>query len=279
MRTSRLPSLVRRGALHLVLVGIVAATIMPVLWAFSTAIKPLKEIYLYPPALLPSRVVLENFAKAWTGAPFGRYAVNSVFVTVTIMTGQMINAAFAAYAFSRLVFRGRDVLFILFLATMMVPTQVLAIPSFLIFKAFGWIDTYMALIVPFLANAFGIFLIRQCFLSVPAELVDAAKVDGAGHLRIIFGVLVPLSRPAFLSFALLTFTWRWNDYFWPLVMTNSTLMRTLPVGLVFLRTSEGSIEWNVVMAAAVFVMAPVIILFILLQRYFVEGATSSGIKG
>jgi ABC-type glycerol-3-phosphate transport system permease component len=266
-------------AVQLVLLLFLLLTLMPVLWAFSTSIKPLKEVYIYPPNLLPSALMLENFAKAWTGAPFARYAVNSVLVTVSIMAGQMINASLAAYVFSRLSFKGRNLLFLLFLGSMMIPTQVLAVPSFLIFKVLGWINTYMALIVPFLANAFGIFLIRQSFLSVPQDLVDAAKVDGAGHLRIIGHVLVPMSRPAFLSFALLTFTWRWNDYFWPLIMTNSTAMRTLPVGLVFLRTSEGSVEWNVVMAAAVFVMAPIVLLFVLLQRYFVEGVISSGVKG
>jgi len=266
-------------AMQIVLGIAFLATVMPVLWAFSTAVKPLREVYIYPPALLPGRLELENFVKAWTGAPFPRYAMNSVLVTAIIIAGQMANASLSAYAFSRLEFKGRDLLFTLFLGTMMIPTQVLAIPSFLIFKVFDWLNTYMALTVPFLSNAFGIFLVRQSFLSVPKDLVDAAKVDGAGHLRIIWNVLIPVSRPAFLSFALLTFTWRWNDYFWPLIMTNSTDMRTLPVGLVFLRTSEGSIEWNVVMAASMFVMAPIIVLFIFLQKYFVEGVMSSGVKG
>jgi sn-glycerol 3-phosphate transport system permease protein len=266
-------------AAHAVMLVCFVLTVVPVLWAFSTALKPLKEIYAFPPSLIPGRLMLENFVKAWTGAPFGRYAINSVLVTAAILAGQVINAALAAYAFSRLRFRGRELLFTIFLATMMIPSQVLAIPTFLIFKSFGWINTYMALIVPFLSSSFGIFLIRQSFLSVPKDLTDAAKVDGAGHLRVILHVLAPVSRPAFLSFVLLTFTWRWNDYFWPLIMTNSAAMRTLPVGLVFLRTSEGSIEWNVVMAAALFVMAPIIAVFILLQRYFVEGVMSSGVKG
>ena len=265
--------------IHLVLIAAFFVTVLPVLWAVSTAVKPLQEVYVYPPAILPGKLMLENFAKAWTGAPFPRYALNSVLVTAAILAGQMINASLAAYAFARLSFRGRDLLFTLFLGTMMIPTQVLAVPSFLIFKTFNWLNTYMALTVPFLSNAFGIFLVRQSFLSVPKDLIDAAKVDGAGHLRIVWDVLIPVSRPAFLSFALLTFTWRWNDYFWPLIMTNSTAMRTLPVGLVFLRTSEGSIEWNVVMAASLFVMAPIIVLFVFLQRYFVEGVMSSGVKG
>ena len=253
--------------------------VLPILWAFSTALKPQKEIYSYPPTIVPSRIEWQNFKKAWESAPFGRYAFNSLFVTATIVVCQLINAAFAAYAFSWLSFRGRDTLFLFFLFAMMIPTQVLIVPTFFIFKTFGWIDTYWALIIPFVSNAFGIFLIRQAFLSVPRDLVDAAKIDGCGHLGIIRHIMVPSSRASFISFSLLTFTWRWNDYFWPLIMTNSTKMRTLPVGIVFLRTSEGSIEWNVVMAGAVLVMLPVILLFVFLQKYFVEGVMSSGIKG
>jgi len=264
---------------HLILVAMTLVMILPILWAFSTAIKPQKEIYAYPPTIVPSRIAWENFGKAWRSAPFGRYAFNSVFVTLTILACQLVNAAFAAYAFSWLSFRGRDTLFLFFLVAMMIPTQVLIVPTFFIFKVFGWIDTYWALIIPFVSNAFGIFLIRQSFLSVPRDLVDAARIDGCGHLGIIRNIMVPSAKASFISFSLLTFTWRWNDYFWPLIMTNSTKMRTLPVGLVFLRTSEGSIEWNVVMAGAVLVMLPVILLFVFMQKYFVEGVMSSGIKG
>jgi ABC-type glycerol-3-phosphate transport system permease component len=277
--TLRRGEMLRTILRFLILLAAAFVMILPILWAFSTAIKPQSEIYAYPPTIFPTRLAWENFAKAWTGAPFGRYAFNSVFVTLTILICQLVNAAFASYAFSWLQFKGRDTLFLFFLAAMMIPTQVLIVPSFLIFKTFGWIDTYWALIIPFVSNAFGIFLIRQSFLSIPRDLVDAAKIDGCGHLRIIGNIMVPSSKASFISFALLTFTWRWNDYFWPLIMTNSTKMRTLPVGLVFLRTSEGSIEWNVVMAAAVMVMLPVILLFVTLQRYFVQGVMSSGIKG
>ncbi len=272
---SALDGLLQHGVLILAL----AIALVPVIWTFSTAIKPLQEVYAYPPIWIPSRFMWENFVKAWNDAPFGRYAINSIVVTGVIMICQLVFAAFAGYVFSRLHFPGRDLLFLAFLATMMVPTQVLVVPTFLIFKELGWIDTYMGLTVPFLASAFGTFLIRQSFLGVPEDLLDAARIDGAGHLRLIWNVLVPVSIPAFVSFALLTFTWRWNDYFWPLIMTNSTEMRTLPVGLVYLRTAEGSIEWNVVMAAAVFVIMPVLLLFLIMQRYFVQGVMSSGVKG
>jgi ABC-type glycerol-3-phosphate transport system permease component len=264
---------------HTLLIIALLIAFVPVYWTFSTAVKPLQEVYAYPPIWIPTHFMWENFVKAWNDAPFGRYAINSVFVTGIIMACQLVTTALSAYVFSRLHFPGRDLIFLAFLGTMMIPTQVLVVPTFLIFKELGWIDTYMALTVPFLASAFGTFLIRQSFMRVPEDLVDAARMDGAGHLRIIWNVLVPVSIPEFVSFALLTFTWRWNDYFWPLIMTNSTEMRTLPVGLVYLRTSEGSLEWNVVMAAAVFVILPVIVLFFILQKYFVQGVMSSGVKG
>lgn len=268
-------SLLSHGLLILALLIV----IVPVAWTVSTSLKPAAEVYAYPPRWIPSQLVWQNYVDAWNAAPFDRYAINSIIVTGTIMVSQLIFGALAAYVFARLEFPGRDLIFIAFLSTMMVPTQVLVVPTFLIFNVFGWINEYPALIAPFFVSAFGVFLIRQSFLTVPQDLVDAARIDGAGHGRIIWNVLIPVSKPAFVSFALLTFTWRWNDYFWPLIMTNSTNMRTLPVGLVFLRTSEGSINWNVVMAATVFVIAPIMLLFVLLQKYFVQGVTQSGIKG
>jgi ABC-type glycerol-3-phosphate transport system permease component len=269
----------RTGSVHLFLIIATVAAILPVMWMFTTSVKPLEEVYAYPPRWIPSAVMWENYAKAWNAAPFTQYTLNSIFVTGVIIFSQLFFAVLAAYVFARLQFPGRDLIFLAFLATMMVPVQVVVVPTFLIFKSLGWIDTYMGLTVPFLVSAFGTFLIRQSFLSIPEELIDAARIDGAGHARIIWNLLIPNSTPAFLSFALLTFTWRWNDYFWPLIMTNSTAMRTLPVGLVFLRSSEGSVEWNVVMAAATFVIMPVIVLFIILQKYFVQGVLSSGVKG
>ncbi len=269
----------RSLVLHLVLIAALVVVIIPVAWTISTSLKPLQEVYAYPPHWIPGQFVWQNYVQAWTDAPFGRYAINSVIVTSTIMISQLVFAALAAYVFARLDFPGRDLIFVAFLATMMVPTQVVVVPTYLIFSTLGWINEYPALIVPFLVSAFGTFLIRQSFLGVPQELVDAARIDGADHGRIIWNLMVPASKPAFVSFALLTFTWRWNDYFWPLIMTNSTDMRTLPVGLVFMRSSEGSINWNVVMAATVFVIAPIMLLFVFLQKYFVQGVTQSGIKG
>jgi multiple sugar transport system permease protein len=279
LKTHKFDKFLTHGMSHVLLIIITVMMILPVYWTFSTSVKPLDEVYAYPPTWVPSVFQWQNYVKAWNSAPFARYTLNSILVTTVIMFSQLFLASLAAYVFSRLRFPGRDLIFILFLATMMVPIQVVVVPTFLIFTVLGWFDTYWALIVPFLANAFGTFLIRQSFLAIPGELVDAARIDGASHWRIIWNLLIPNSKPAYISFALLTFTWRWNDFFWPLIMTNSTKMRTLPVGLVFLRTTEGAVEWNVVMAAATFVIVPVIILFIVMQRFFVKGVISSGIKG
>jgi sn-glycerol 3-phosphate transport system permease protein len=276
---SRASRAVAETALHAVLAAVFVLSVIPVAWTFSTSLKPLAEIYAYPPNWIPRNPQWINYAKAWVAAPFARYAFNSVFVTVAIIALQTSLASLSAYAFSKLRFRGRDAVFFLFLATMMVPTQVVVVPVFIMLSKAGMLDHYSALVLPFAASAFGTFLLRQSFLEIPDDLVDAAKIDGAGDLSIIRNVMVPMSRPSYASFILLTFTWRWNDYFWPLIMTSSPEMRTLPVGLVFLRTSEGSIEWNVVMAASVFVILPIILLFLFFQRYFVEGIMSSGLKG
>jgi sn-glycerol 3-phosphate transport system permease protein len=192
---------------------------------------------------------------------------------------QAITVPTAAYAFARLRFPGRDVLFVLFLGAMIIPVHATIFPSFLLLSALRWADTYLALTIPFGASAFGVFLLRQAFLSIPEDLVDAAKIDGATHLQILMRVLVPIARPMLLTFLLLSATWRWNDYFWPLVMTSTPEMRTLPVGVVFLHSSEGPTRWHVVTAATMMTIAPTLLLFAVLQRQFVDGLTRTGIKG
>lgn len=276
---TRARTVVSLAALELALVAVFVLAVIPIIWTFSTSLKPLDEVYAFPPNWLPRHPQWVNYAKAWVAAPFARYALNSVLVTLTIIALQTVLASLSAYAFSKLRFPGRDAFFLLFLATMMVPAQVIVVPVFIMLSKASMLNSYNALILPFAASAFGTFLLRQSFLEIPDDLVDAARIDGAGDISIIRNIMIPMSKPSYLSFILLTFTWRWNDYFWPLIMTSSPEMRTLPVGLVFLRTSEGSIEWNVVMAASVFVILPVLLLFLFFQRYFVEGVMSSGLKG
>jgi multiple sugar transport system permease protein len=237
------------AALHAFLAALFVLSVIPVAWTFSTSLKPLEEVYAYPPNWIPRSLQWSNYAKAWAAAPFARYAINSVAVTASIIVLQAGLASLSAYAFAKLRFPGRDALFLLFLATIMVPTQVVVVPVFIMLSKAGMLDHYGALILPFAASAFGTFLLRQSFLEVPDDLVDAARIDGAGNASIIKNVMIPMSKPTYASFILLSFT------------------------------SEGSIEWNVVMAASVFVILPIILLFLFFQRYFVEGVMSSGLKG
>jgi ABC-type glycerol-3-phosphate transport system permease component len=254
---------------------------LPFLWMLSTSLKPdIQAVYKVPPQWIPVPAVWENYARAWEAADFSRYLLNSIFVASSTTLLQVVNASLVAYVFSRIPLPGRNLLFVLFLAVMMVPMHVTVVPVYILLSKLGWLNSYWALIVPFSATAFGAFLLRQSFLSVPQDLIDSAVMDGATHLQTMMHILIPLSKPAIITFALLTFTWRWNDYFWVLVMTTSDRLRTLPVGLVFLfNASEGSAQWHIMMAATVIVLIPILALFLLSQRYFVEGIMRTGLKG
>lgn len=252
---------------------------LPFLWMFSTAIKPDGEIFTYPPRWIPSVWKFDNFIIAWKKAPFSRFLLNSVVVTASITVLQLMTASLAAYAFARLRFPGKSLLFLAYLSTMMLPSQATLIPNFITLRKLGMLNTYWALILPFAATGFGTFLIRQQFLSIPRDLFDAAAVDGAGHLRMLWTIAVPLSRPALATFALLTTMWHWNDFFWPLLVTSSIDMRTMPLGLVVFTHSEQGTSWNLLMAAGILTALPIVLLFLVAQRYFVQGIARVGIKG
>lgn len=258
-----------------------ALVIMPFAWMVSTSIKPdLRSVYQFPPIWIPNPIAFQNYAIAWESAPFDRYLFNSVLVATVSVGLQLINGCLGAYAFARLNFPFKNVLFLLFLAVLMVPGEVTVVPNYITFARLDWLDTYWALIVPFAATAFGTFLIRQSFMQIPNDLVDAAVVDGATHFGILRYIMIPLSIPTILTFALLNFSWRWNDYFWPLIMTNSDVMRTLPIGVVAMRAGpEGGTNWHYMMAATVLVLLPLLVLFMFTQRYFVEGISRTGLKG
>ncbi len=264
------------------LISVIAIFVaIPFLWMISTSLKPdLHAVFHSPPQWIPHPLAWGNYLKAWNAAPFNRYLMNSVIVSVSTVAFEVVNACLTAYVFSKIRFPGRNLLFLLFLAVMMVPSQVIVVPNYIILSKLGWIDTYWALIVPFIASAYGTFMIRQAFLGVPDDLVDAARVDGASHLTILRHVMIPLNRPMILTFALLNFNWRWNDYFWTLIMTNSDAMRTLPVGVIAMQAgAEGGTNWHYMMAAAVIVILPVLVLFSITQRYFIEGISHTGLKG
>lgn len=264
---------------HTLLASAAAIVGLPFAWMVSTSLKALPDVYVFPPIWIPWPLHLENYLAAWEAAPLARYALNSILVAGATLAIQALTVTTAAYAFSHIRMRFREPLFLLVLAVMMVPAQVTFVANFLTLSELKWIDTYWALIVPFGASGFGTFFLRQAFLAIPVELVDAAKIDGASHVQILRRVMLPLARPTLLTFLLLSFTWRWNDYFWPLIMTNSREFWTLPVGLVVMRSTEGAISWHVIMAATLMVIAPVLALFVATQRQFVQGVARVGIKG
>jgi len=263
---------------HLVLVAGSLLMIGPFLWMISTAFKSEAEIYMYPPRWIPADFLWQNFVRAWNTVPFGRFYLNSIMVTGIITCGQVVTSALAAYVFARIQFPGRDAIFYLYLSTMMVPGQVTMLPLFLIMNRLGWINTYQALTVPFLASVFATFFLRQFFATIPVELEDAARMDGCSRMRFLWQIMLPLSRPALGAIALFTFLGHWDDYLWPLIITNSTRMRTLPIGLRFFVEESGA-QYNYMMAAALITIAPVIALFFAAQRQFIEGIALQGIKG
>lgn len=224
------------------------------------------------------QVTLANYVETFRVLPFGRYFINSAFVTVTVTIGQILIASLAAFAFARLRFRGREAIFLLYLATLMIPSQVTLIPNFLIIRNLGWYDTYAALIVPGLFSALSTFLLRQFYRSIPIDLDDAARIDGASSLRIWGQIMLPLSRPIMAALAVFAFQASWNDFLWPLVVTGTDQMRTIPIGLSYF-VGQYATAWNLLMAGSVIALLPVLILYLLAQKTFVQGITMSGMGG
>jgi multiple sugar transport system permease protein len=218
-----------------------------------------------------------SFRKAWASMPFGRFYLNSLFVALAVTLGQVLTSSLAAYAFARLNFPGRDKLFFAYLATMMIPPAVMIVPTFILMKLLGWFDTYRALILPGLFSAYGTFLLRQFFKSLPTDLEDAARIDGCGKLRVWLHVIMPLSKPALATLATFTFLGAWGAFQWPLFATQSMHMKVLPIGLSAFQ-DKFSVEYNLLMAASLIVMVPTLLLFLFNQRFFTQGIQLSGIK-
>jgi multiple sugar transport system permease protein len=264
---------------HLGVAVVAIAFLFPFFWMMSNAIRPNGEVLATPPRLLPSEFQWGNFAEAWFHLPFGRFFLNSTIVAGSITLITLVVSCLAGYAFARMRFRGRDSLFVVYLATLMVPQAVLVIPLFLMMSAFGWVNTYQGLILPVAFGSFGTFLMRQFFLSIPIELEEAAMMDGASRLRILVSVFVPLATPALGLLALFTFTGQWNSFLWPLIVVNSTDHATIPLGLTAFQGQQGT-DWNFLMAGAAISMLPGITLTLLLQKYIFKGiAISSGFGG
>ena len=260
----------------MVLVALIV--LFPLLYALGTSLKTAGEVNQYPPSLVPRVVDLSNYPAALRVAPIARFLLNSLIQSGAVMLGQLVTSALAAFAFSYIEFRGRQILFFLFLSTLMIPAEVTLIPNYLTIRSLGWLNSYPALVAPFLATAFGTFLLRQFFLTVPRELWDAALIDGCSRLRFLVRILVPLARPALATLAIYAFLSTWNQYLWPLLVINSQQMRTVQVGLAVLQSQE-AVSWNLVMAGIVMIVAPTLFLFLVGYRHVVRGLTAGAVKG
>ncbi len=250
--------------------------LMPIVWMLLAAFKGQKEVFAG--AFLPKVWVWQNFVDAWHSAPFGHYLLNSALISGVTTAAVILTSAMAAFAFSRMQFPGKPLLFLFALGTLMIPGDVLLIPNFITIRQFGWVNSYQALIVPFIASGFGIFLLRQAFLRTPVEFEEAAKLDGASAAQFLFRVLMPSNAPALSALGVLTFLGAWNALVWPLVATNRDEFRTVQVGLASFSNLEGS-NIPVVMAATAIVVAPVLIVYAFAQKWFIESAAASGLKG
>jgi sn-glycerol 3-phosphate transport system permease protein len=270
---------VNRLLLYLVLIFAVLAIGLPMYWMLLAAFKTNKEIFSMPPTWLPLAPTLENFPAAWNQAPFGRFYINSLVYALVSGGAKMLQALFTAYAFAYLKAPRKELLFLLLLIALMIPEEFTVLPNFLTLANLGWVNTYQGLLIPGFVSAFGAFLLRQHFLSLPREVLDAARVDGAGHWRVLWRIVVPMSQSILVTLGLLTVVQRWNDYLWPLVITNSIDLRPLSVGIALLFQKESGTVWGVVMAGTLFVVMPVLVLFLAVQRHVVEGIAAGAVKG
>jgi multiple sugar transport system permease protein len=262
-----------------VLLTVVALTLLtPFVWMVSTSLKT--EEYILSYNFIPRPASLDSYRELFDVMPMGRIFMNSILITVLGTVGQVLFSAMAAYAFARMQWRGRNVVFTLYLATMMVPSQVVIIPQFVLISKLGWVNSYQAMIVPALFSAYATFLTRQAFLTIPRDLEEAAIIDGANHLTIFFRVMLPLSKPVIATLSVFSFMALWNSYLWPLFVAREEKFMTLPVALATLQGSNQSLtEWNLVMAGAVIMLLPILIVYLLAQKWFVQGVVLSGIKG
>jgi len=271
--------LVNRASIHGAILFGAAFMVIPFLWMLGASIKYPDEIFTYPPTWIPRSIRYQNWVEAWQAVNWSRYFLNSAVMAVSITIGHLVLCSLAAYGFARTKFPGRDALFLSFLATMMVPGQVLLIPQFIMMRWFGWVDSYWALIVPSIGSAYGTFMLRQFFMQIPFELEDAARIDGCTRLQILYRIIVPLSVPAMTTLAVFSFMGAWNAFVWPLIVTTSEPMFTVQLGLSTFRGAYGNVDWGRMMAATCFITLPVIGAFLVGQRQFIEGITMTGMKG
>jgi ABC-type glycerol-3-phosphate transport system permease component len=274
----QLSLLLANGLRYMVLILAALVILFPVLYALVVSLESAAESVAYPPVFIPTQLHWESYQKALETAPILRFITNSFIVSTVVTLGQIITASLAAYAFSFLEFPGRNTIFYAFLSTMMIPWEVTIIPNYFTIKDLGWLDTYQGLSVPFLASAFGTFMLRQSFMTLPKQLFEAARIDGCGHFRFFLTMVLPLSRPALGTLAVYAFLMTYNQYLWPLLVTNSDVMRTVQIGLSMLQWDQAA-AWNSMMAGVILVSIPTALLLVLGQKQLVRGLTKGAIKG
>ena len=267
-----------RGLLYILLILGGLVMIVPFAWMISTSLKSGQYVLSMPPQLIPNPATLDSYRRIFELYPIGRMLFNSLFVAGLTTVGQLITCSMAAYAFARLKFRGHNFVFLLYLATLMVPFQVTITPLFILMRIFGWINTYQGLILPGVFSAFGTFMLRQAFMTIPTEYEEAAYMDGASPLTIFLKIILPLSKPALATLSVFAFMGSWNSFMWPLFIVREETLMTLPVGLATLQ-GRWLTEWNLVMAGAVITVLPMLLLYLFAQKYLVQGYVMSGLKG
>ncbi len=264
---------------HLALLPLSIIYMLPFFWMLSTALKTDQQVMAWPPVWIPNPIAWDNFPRAIEFFPFWLFLKNTMIIAVFGVVGIVISSSLVAYSLARIRWPGRDVLFAITVATMMLPYQVTIIPLFIVFKQLGWINTYLPLIVPaWFGGAFYIFLLRQFFMTIPQELSDAARIDGASEFRSYFQIILPLAKPALATVVLFEFLARWRDFLGPLIYLQDPKKYTISLGLSYFRLEHGT-EWQLLMAASLILTAPIIILFFFTQRTFIQGITLTGIKG
>jgi len=287
----RVPAITSTAFKHLLLIVVGLAAAYPFYFMLSTAFKDFSEATATPPTFFPTSLHPENYGEVWSKQPWGRFFANTFFIAGVTVAGEIVIAVLAAYAFAQMNFRGKNVLFALFLATYMMPTEATLIPNFVMMSKappgvnplfpiprLNLYDTYAAQILPFLASAFSVFLLRQQFLAIPKELHDAARIDGAGHARFLWSIALPVSVPALVTVAILSFYASWNAFLWPFIVTSSEEIRPIQVALNAFSAEAGS-NYHLLMAAASFVVAPIVLLYLVGQRFLVQGVARTGIRG
>ena len=271
--------LIRRILIYLLLTAVSLAVIFPLYYAVAISVVADNDVSQYPPPVIPTSFQpVENFRRAFEIAPLLRYLGNSVVQSTIVTLSHLMLGSLAAYAFAFIPFRGKQIVFLLFLSTMMIPWEATLIPNYLMIGSLHWKDTFQGLAAPFMATAFGTFLLRQFFLSIPKDLQDAATIDGCGHLRFLSTIVMPLARPALGTLAVYSFLQTYNQYTWPLLITNKPEMRTVQIGLALLQDEE-RFMWNVVMAGVVVILIPTFTLFVAGNRQLIRGLTAGAVKG